>query len=222
MNLIFLIVGLLAAIVGFLACAVMHVHARHDPFPGVNRMPLTKWAGNFFIGSAILLVDCAMGARAPLPIVATFEGSIGLGAAAFCWLLVCASGFAVANAMEVSRRRREESAARARFPFRVIGSMLLLGVLAVQSGCSSDPQVQAYQSRQTYVQTLTAIDELAVAGKLKPADAKTIQLLRPLGDTAEAVLVAAAPGTPAFQTALTAFQNVVQQFLAAKIAAGGK
>lgn len=104
----------------------------------------------------------------------------------------------------------------------LLASLALIVACSTLTGCATDPATKAYQTRQTYVATLTALDQMAVAGKLKPADAKTIQLLRPIADAAEAALTQATPGTPLYATALDAFSRIVDQFVAAKIAAGGK
>lgn len=102
----------------------------------------------------------------------------------------------------------------------LIACVLLLSFVG---GCATTPAAKTYQFRETYVATLTAIDQLAVAGKLSKDQAVQIQQLRPIGDAAEKAVVALqANGGSAYDAAFNAAQAVLNQLIAVQVAAKGK
>lgn len=175
--------ALAMCVIGFLACIMIVAINRADTVPWHLHQSLCRWAAVAFAGCALLLVDAAMGPKAPLPIVAEWGGSIGLGAVVSLWLLSCAGGFACSRALH-SYRVSEFHRRWAHRPFS-LGVFCLLGMLLLSAGgCSSgsaDPFVQGMNLTYnavapeyvTYIQADATLDAAAKARR-----ARTVQAWR--------------------------------------------
>lgn len=208
--------ALLACIVGFLSCAVIVAEVRHDPMMIGNhrgqRLALYRWIGAFFFGCGLIVVDCAMGDRGPVPIAASYGGTFGLGSVLAIWIVICGAGLTATKAVAYCSLRR---AATSRRWLPAMSNVLFVALasvacLAGTGGCASNAAfVTAMDQTQRavgpeylrYVQ-----DDLNLNTEQRTRRQRTVALWRAAIDEAQtaqngvldaAVGNTAAPGSPA-------------------------
>lgn len=202
--------ALLACIVGFLSCAVIVAEVRHDPMMLGNhrgqRLAVYRWIGAFFFGCGLIVIDCAMGDRAPLPIAASYGGSFGLGSVMAVWFVICGAGLTATKAVAYCQLRRAVSR---RWLHPALSNILFVALasvagLAAAGGCNTNPAfLNAMDQTQRavgpeYLQYVTA--DLNLSPEQRTRRQRTVALWRAAIDDAQASqngVLDGALGTPA-------------------------
>lgn len=144
-----LIVGIVAAVAGFLSCAVLLGHVQHQrkhptAIVATDANALYGWGALFFAGIGLLFCQFLMGKSALVPFPDDAALPSIITAPVQMWMLACIAGAAVTKAIRVHRRSTllheltdtvVERGMTAKFLHHAVVAVALLAALGV-AGCN--------------------------------------------------------------------------------------